>query len=43
MQLLLKVQGGWRKLLEFEDKGKFNLFCLLGNMKVTSVLSEGQY
>ncbi len=23
--------GGW-KLFEFEDQGKFNLFCLLGNM-----------
>ncbi len=28
---------------EFEDQGQFNLFCLLGNMQVSSVASERQY
>ncbi len=30
------------ELLEFEDQGKLNLFCLLGNMDVYFVASEGQ-
>ncbi len=33
--------GGW-KLFEFEDQGKLYLICLLGNMQVSSVASEGQ-
>ncbi len=36
--------SAWRwKLFEFEDQGKFNLFCLLENMQVYSVASKGQY
>ncbi len=31
------------KLFEFEDQGKLHLICLLGNMQVSSVASEGQY
>ncbi len=30
-------------IFEFEDQGKFNLICLLENMYVSSVASEGQY
>ncbi len=37
----IKSQG-W-KLFEFEDQGKFDLFCLLENMQLSSVASEGKY
>jgi len=31
------------KTFEFEDQGKLNLFCLLGNISMSSVAFEGLY
>ncbi len=31
------------KTFEFEAQGKLNLFCLLGNISMSSVASEGLY
>ncbi len=50
MQLLQKIQTltdtpegkNIHSLFEFEDQGKLNLICLLENMYLSSVASEGQ-